>query len=63
LAYDVERQDPTNSDIIVAVDGQAVDTASAFVEKIEDHQPGEQLRLTILRQGQQIEVPVTLGSN
>jgi S1-C subfamily serine protease len=63
LAYDVERQDPSNADIIVAVDGQAVDTASAFVEKIEDHQSGDQLRLTILRQGQQIEVPVTLASN
>jgi S1-C subfamily serine protease len=63
LAYDVERQDPSNSDIIVAVDGQPVDTASAFVEKIEDHQPGDQLRLTILRSGKQIEVPVTLGSN
>jgi hypothetical protein len=32
------------------------------VEKIEDHQPGDQLRLTILRQGHQIDVPVTLGS-
>jgi S1-C subfamily serine protease len=63
LSYDVERQDPTNSDIIVAVDGQPVDTASAFVEKIEDHQPGDQLRLTILRQGQQQDVSVTLGSS
>lgn len=63
LAYDVERQDPTNSDIIVAVDGQPVDTASAFVEKIEDHQPGDQIQLTILRQGKQADVPVVLGSN
>jgi S1-C subfamily serine protease len=62
LAYDVERQDPSSADIIVAVEGQPVDTASAFVEKIEDHQPGEQLMLTILRQGKQIEVPITLGS-
>lgn len=63
LNYDVERQDPSNSDIIVAVDGQPVDTASAFVEKIEDHQPGDQIRLTILRQSKQLDVPVTLGSN
>ena len=62
LAYDVERQDPSNADIIVAVGGQPVDTASAFVEKIEERQPGEQLTLTILRQGSQIEVPVTLGA-
>jgi S1-C subfamily serine protease len=63
LAYDVEREDPSNADIIVAVDGQPVDTASAFVEKIEDHQPGEQVKLTVLRQGHQIEVPLVLGSN
>jgi S1-C subfamily serine protease len=63
LAYDVEREDPSNADIIVAVDGQPVDTASAFVEKIEDHQPGEQVKLTVLRQGHQIEVPLVLGSS
>ncbi len=63
LTYDVERQDPSSSDIIVAVNGQPVDSASAFVDKIEDHQPGEQVVLTILRQGRQMEVPVTLGSN
>ena len=63
LAYDVERQDPSNADIIVAVGGEPVDSASAFVDKIEEHQPGEQIRLTILRQGKQIEVPIVLGSN
>lgn len=62
LVYDVERQDPSGADIIVAVGGQAVDSASAFVEKIEDHQPGEQLVLTVLRQGKQIEVSITLGA-
>ncbi len=63
LAYDVERQDPSNADIIVAVGGQPVDSASAFVDKIEEHQPGEQVVLTILRQGRQLQVPVTLGSS
>jgi S1-C subfamily serine protease len=63
LTYDVERQDPSNADIIVAVDGQTVDNASAFVEKIEEHQPGEQIVLSIVRQGRQMEVPVTLGSS
>ena len=44
-------------------DGEPVESASTFVDKIEDHQPGEQMVLTILRQGQQIEVPMTLGSS
>jgi S1-C subfamily serine protease len=63
LAYDVERHDPSNADIIVAVGGQPVSAAADFVEKIEDRQPGEQIVLTILRQGRQMDVPVTLGSN
>jgi len=63
LVYDVERQDPSGADIIVAVNGQPIDSASAFVEKIEDHQPGEQVSLTIVRQGRQIEVPVVLGAS
>jgi S1-C subfamily serine protease len=63
LAYDVERHDPSGADIIVAIDGQPVETASAFVDKMEDHQPGDRVILTILRQGRQMQVPVTLGSS
>jgi S1-C subfamily serine protease len=63
LAYDVERHDPSGADIIVAIDGQPVESASAFVDKMEDHQPGERVVLTILRQGHQMQVPVTLGSS
>jgi S1-C subfamily serine protease len=63
IYLDVERHDPSGADIILAVDGQPVDTASSFVDKIEEHQPGERVTLTILRQGRQMEVPVTLGSS
>src|SRR5215213_1197451 len=63
LAYDVERHDPSGADIIVALDGQPVESAAAFVDKMEDHQPGERVNLTILRQGRQLQVPVTLGAS
>ena len=53
------RARPTS---IVAVDGQPVEKASAFVEKIEEHRPGEQIVLTIIREGRQMQVPVTLGA-
>jgi S1-C subfamily serine protease len=61
LAYDIERQDASQADIIVAVDGQPLESASSFVDKIEEHQPGERLMLTVLRDGRQLQVPVTLG--
>ena len=63
LAYDVERHDPSGADIIVAIDGQPVESAAAFVDKMDDHQPGENVVLTILRQGRQMQLPVTLGSS
>jgi S1-C subfamily serine protease len=62
LVYDVERPDRTVADIILAVNGERVESASAFVEKVEEHQPGERLVLTILRDGRQMQVPVTLGA-
>jgi S1-C subfamily serine protease len=59
----VERRDPSKSDVIIAIDGRPVKTAAAFLEKIEEHQPGEQVVLTIIRQGRQLQVPVTLGAS
>jgi S1-C subfamily serine protease len=58
----IERQDPSAADIITAVDGQPVDSASAFVDKIEERRPGERVVLTIIRDGRQMQVPVTLGA-
>ena len=58
----VEQADRSGADIIVAIDGQPIESASAFVEMIEEHQPGEQVALTIIREGQRLNVPITLGS-
>jgi S1-C subfamily serine protease len=63
IVYNIDRHDASQADIIVAVDGQPIESASAFVEKIEEHQPGERMVLTVLRQGRTIEVPVTLGAS
>jgi S1-C subfamily serine protease len=62
VTYEVERQDPSAADTILAVDGQPVNSASAFVEKIEEHRPGDQVVLTIFREGRQVDIPVTLGA-
>ncbi len=61
LIYNVETEDRSQADVIVAVDGQPVGTASAFVDKIQEHRPKEKIVLTILRAGQKMDVPVTLG--
>jgi S1-C subfamily serine protease len=61
LVYTIERNDPSAADVIVALDGEPMEQASNFVDKIEERQPGEQVVLTITRDGQQVKVPVTLG--
>src|SRR5262245_12791813 len=63
LAYNVEQKDRSSADVIVAVDDHPVESASTFVDSIEQHRPGEQIVLTVLRGGQTVQVPVTLGSS
>jgi S1-C subfamily serine protease len=61
-----ERQneiDRSAADVIIAVDGVPIESASSFIEKIEDHRPGERIVLTILRGSQQLDVPVELGAS
>jgi S1-C subfamily serine protease len=61
LVYTVEREDRSTADYILAVDSEEVATGSTFLEKIEQHRPGDVVVLTILRQGQRLRVPLTLG--
>ncbi|MBS63040.1 RIP metalloprotease RseP [Salinisphaera sp.] len=48
-------------DEIQAVDGDAMDTPQALVERIQAS-PGERVTLTVLRDGQTLDMPVTLAS-
>jgi serine protease Do len=52
---------PRGGDIIVAIDGTPIETMDQLVEQISRHAPGDTVRLTIVRDGQQQEVTVTLG--
>ena len=47
-------------DIITAVDGQAVETASALQSIIASHNPGDQITLTINRDGKSMDLPLTI---
>lgn len=49
-------------DVIVALDGQPVQGMQDLAGRIGAHQPGETVELTVLRNGQQETVRVTLGS-
>jgi S1-C subfamily serine protease len=48
------------ADIITAVDGKPVRTGDDFLNIIENKRPGEQVVLTVIRDGKQIQVPLKL---
>ena len=48
-------------DAITAMDGQAVNGVGDLQALVQQAQPGQDVPLTLLRDGKQVEVPVTLG--
>jgi S1-C subfamily serine protease len=47
-------------DIILAVDGKPVDNVPRLLSRLDDYKVGDTVRLTVLREGQQTDVNVTL---
>jgi serine protease Do len=50
-------------DVIVAVNGTPVDDENAFRLQIAGTSPGSRVNLKIMREGHEMDVPVTLGEN
>jgi S1-C subfamily serine protease len=50
------------ADMIAAIDGQPIKTVDDFLSAVEAKQPGQQIVITVIRAGQQVDVPLTLGS-
>ncbi|HIQ19702.1 MAG TPA: PDZ domain-containing protein [Planctomycetes bacterium] len=63
FVYEYRTIDRAAADLIVAVDDQPVRTADDLLTAIEAHQPGDQVVLTIIREGRQMKVPVTLEAS
>jgi S1-C subfamily serine protease len=53
--------DVSSADLIVAVDGEATKNADDFLTAIESKHPGDSILLTVVRDGREFKVPVTLG--
>jgi S1-C subfamily serine protease len=52
--------DRAAADIIIAVDGQPIKTADDFLNAVDAKKPGDQVIVTVLRAGGQLEVPLKL---
>ena len=57
-----ERAGLRAGDAIVALDGEAVDSTDALAAAIGSHKPGDEVRLTVERDGARQTVTVTLGA-
>jgi S1-C subfamily serine protease len=60
LVYESRSLDRSTADLILAVDGEPVATPGEFLSAIESRQPGEEVVITIEREGQQLRVPLRL---
>lgn len=50
------------NDVITAVDGTKIDQQHSLTALLSQHQPGDKVRLTILRAGKTLHITVTLGT-
>lgn len=62
FVMDFERVDRSGADLIVAVAGQPVRTADDFLSAVESKNPGEQVLISVRREGHQLDVPVVLDA-
>ncbi len=55
--------DPESADMIVAIDHKRVRTVEELLTEVEKHRPGENVRLTVVRDGQPVDIVVELGQS
>jgi S1-C subfamily serine protease len=62
FTVETARIDRSGADVIVAVAGQAVRTADDFLSAVESRNPGDQVLITVQREGHKLDVPVVLSA-
>jgi len=61
FVYESTKIDRRAADLIVAVDGKEAKTADDFLSLIEAHRPGEEVIITVIRAGHELQIPVRLA--
>jgi S1-C subfamily serine protease len=57
----IEGIDRTAADLIVGVDGNVSRTTEEFLSYIDGKQPGDEVLLSVVREGRTLKIPVVLG--
>ncbi|XZE32611.1 S1C family serine protease [Pirellulaceae bacterium SH501] len=61
LQVEQEVVDHSQSDLIIGIDGQKVKRSDDLLGVIESKRPGDQIVLTVIREGETMQIPITLG--
>jgi S1-C subfamily serine protease len=62
FVYEETQIDRSSADLIIAVDGERVRLADDLLSIIDRKQPGDQVVLTVVREGREVLVPIILGA-
>jgi S1-C subfamily serine protease len=62
FVYETETIDRSAADLIVAVDGDRISSADEFLDLVESKRPGDEVTLTIIRQGREQDIRLRLGA-
>jgi len=60
FVYEYQTLDRSAADLIVGVDGKQIHTADDLLNAIESKKPGDEVTVTVVRDGQETRVPVRL---
>ncbi len=63
LIFEHDAIDHSQSDLIIGIDGQKVKQSDDFLSVIETKKSGDQVVLSVVRNGQILQVPVILGNS
>lgn len=59
--FQIDEVDKSSADRIVGIDGVEIKTTDDLQDVLDQHKPGEQVNVSILRGEELINVPITLG--
>jgi S1-C subfamily serine protease len=62
FVFSEQHIDPDSADLIVAVNGEKCRTVDELLTAIETRRPGDEVLVTVIRQGRELQVPVVLGA-
>jgi S1-C subfamily serine protease len=57
------KLDPDSADVIVAINGVRVKNVDELLTEVESHAPGDTVKVTVIRAGKLVDVPVKLGQS